>query len=1461
MIDVIQILKLLLSLIPLMLISLVLKRRNFSHAERYKQFAMPIVTFVYVIIACIMTGIIQQLVAKFILWLSGCMQSLAEISSLPLGVANSLSSASTATSNLLDSSDAALYIFYFANIFIILLFYIIKRIALRVMRRNVKDEGSTLRVLSGIFYEYSTADGRWGLKNSFVQARTFTKIVYWVVFAGVMILCMITEYLFIQGVMNTLFYPVMSLILIGELLFFMDGSTNQEIKDSLYGEDEDAIHQVNYTLVRKFLRKLFPDKLLNENTSIADAVSGNITNDEIVSIMCDDDDQVISIFGEYLRQLDKEGFELDYTYAKSTRDLIDGKSILFNNPFYNDLVPYIFYPMNRTILKHKKVLVILGRHSIEDDIQEWIKTGIGEVTHIPEMWNIGVLDNHEQDLDIGIITRSDVYNLELQEKNSAFLEQVEFVVVIEPSKLISTAQIGLNLLVRKMNTEVGKNITYCIADKNCDGLVDAISHVLQTSIIEVAATNKHNGTASYMCWEADDEYTQHRIVPNISRYLGFGTELAFSALKNQVSKATWYGGETFPVTDIAWIARQYYYDLMKYADLPANQEIMGEHFRTSSNLWGSKAEANSYIVVEDETYNMFEILREFSTRAKNQGFVNIISSEYLLKDYMADNADIFVADSKAIPNLVADYVRTSRNISLRLILMMSTFQMGESAVSGELALLGVELFNIRKQLWYEVYRCYSSVNDIISLPDDYMEAVEAASLRKISILGNEFGIDVIETGEKLNFKQGRMEKTYLITDKKFISVCVKNLKSAAYIAEDEQGQSNYLGSELTDQIYTKYLPGQFIVFGGKYYEMQYLTADGQVLLRRAADHIVGRPSYRQIRNYSICGVRPSTQIGAYKDIAGFKIQKEFADIVVETPGYFKMRKHNDFTTAKKIVFEGEVNRIPDKRYLNKEVLKIEFPESGGKFNYEVKYTITILLNEIFRTLFEDSQAYISAVTDTSQIEGELIPLTYSLKGDGYTLADNAIYIVEDSQLDLGLLEAVERNIERIFQTITDYLDWHFSALDNSKHPKKDVEEVVIVPNNVEQTEAEKPAEEKKKGIFQKIKDKLKRKKAKPETEEEAAEEPQEEEPVTEDIPEVTEEEPAAEETAETAESEASEVNTETESDEEELLSISKLYDEDADVDEDNIVVMEHEQVIKQPGKIQKKPYHLSHFMLFGGNELPVHLKPQETLDYFRENGFDKNELKQARDNHDIAKRISESYEPGKDGSRYCDFCGVELYGVEYETLVDGRDRCMNCGRTAIKSAEELVGLFNTVKSNMESFYGIRFKGGIKVEMVNAKKLHKKLGHTFVPTPKPDGRILGVAIKSRDGLTLMVENGSPRLSTIMTMAHEMTHIWQYQNWDQKAITAKYGKKLELEIYEGMAKWVELQYAYNINEIETATREEIITSLRDDEYGRGFLRYRAQYPLSKSVALNDVTPFTNVKEPLDSKYCGTIERTNK
>lgn len=916
-----------------------------------------------------------------------------------------------------------------------------------------------------------------------------------------------------------------------------------------------------------------------------------------------------------------------------------------------------------------------------------------------------------------------------------FFCKVEFVFVLEPSLLITTAQIGLHTIAELCGEEEKKTV-YCLCDKNCDGLVDAMSHILMTSLTEVFATKKYKGTLSYMCWEADGEYLHHRQVPDVARYLGMGTELSFAALKNQVSRTFWYGGSAFPVTDMQWIAQQYYYDLMKYADLPTSQEVMESCFLTTPNFWSAEINKNNYFTVEDESFNMYEILREFSTRSTEQGFVNVISSAYLLKEYMADNGSIFETDAKAIPYIVADFARTTRNVILVLLLLMSEYGVDEEKIRKEFALAGLPIYHIRKQLWYEIFRTFSTVKSLAEIPKEYRQAVETVFTRTLTLPDSTVikEENVIKTQQRYSVELGRMQTVYFLTDKKLTKYFVSGTKSASYISEDEKGERYYLGAELCDHIYQRLLPKQFFTYSGKYYEMLYVTSAQQVLVRRAADHINGRPSYRQIRHYHISAWKTAETIGAVQQTETMTITRMYADFSVQTDGYFAMNVFNDFSHAEKIIFQGEKSRIPDRSYLNKAILKITLPSDG--LNDKVRYTVALLINEIFRTLFAENSPYIVALTDISHIDNNcaVSPLTYDVTLPLESEEKSSIFIVEDSHLDMGLLVAVERNLKRIFRIMQDYLLWNTEKLQNSR------------------------------GSIQ------------------------------------------------------------TES------------------------VQNSDNAVFQP-----LPYDERYYLLYGMENEPDVLATEDTLSYLNTVLKDENPLEKARKGVSIAEMVKHIAENSNPNVRKCDFCGSEIYGTEYETLADGRDRCMRCSRTAVKTEAEFVRIFEDVKRNMEMFFNIKINTGIKIEMVNARKLNKAVGHTFVPTAEFDGRVLGVAIHRHGCFSIMVENGSPRMMTILTMAHELTHIWQYLHWKQSDLLKKYGKNLNLQIYEGMAKWVEIQYAYLINEPYVALREENITVKRNDEYGKGYLRYKANYPLSTGTVLNGKTPFMNVDEPLAMLYC--------
>ena len=200
-------------------------------------------------------------------------------------------------------------------------------------------------------------------------------------------------------------------------------------------------------------------------------------------------------------------------------------------------------------------------------------------------------------------------------------------------------------------------------------------------------------------------------------------------------------------------------------------------------------------------------------------------------------------------------------------------------------------------------------------------------------------------------------------------------------------------------------------------------------------------------------------------------------------------------------------------------------------------------------------------------------------------------------------------------------------------------------------------------------------------------------------------------------------------------------------------------------------------------------------------------------------------------------------GVSYERLSDGRVRCNDCGMTAITSVEEFKKIFYQILEMMQNFYGIEYKTPIVVKTADAKVIARGAGSVYKPSREMDARVLGYAQRKGKLFNLMVENGSPRLATIETMAHEMTHIWQYLNWDDRAIRAQYPEKWKQDIvYEGMAVWAAVQYLYLIGETSYARQQELLQAGREDTYGIGFKMYLDKFPLVKDSSLVTYSPFT-------------------
>lgn len=1421
--------KVLSCILPIVALFLANGKLNLSKLNRARQFAMPVIALIYGIVMLILFGKVET----FIHALHKLFMKLGEF--LPF------------LQNIAWDSIAI----YVLNCVFLAGFIAVKGILLPILSKLWASSQTLTEKTSGLFYEYDERTGQWFVKKECAKFRGYYRGFYYALFAVSVLFFALSQLYphssFFQGV----FYPCFGVVLFSEVVSFLSGMTQAEFVEDILGEDEESYKVANYGLLREILRKLFPTRVLYENT--LDTNDGDSGTFEALDTMLQSEDPDLRIAGKYFQQLRSSGANIDINYVNNSVNLLKGESTLFCNPFYRDLTHYLVLPVVHQLISFKKCLIIVGRDETADNVRDWMESGMVEFAGTDSLWRTKVLNYEYDEFDIGIIKPSDIHNLKLHQNNKDFFEKVGMVIMIEPSRILSSYQVGLSLLVSECEDKK-KEIVYCACDRNCDGLVDSLSHLLKTSITSVTATLRGGANSSQMYWDADGGSMHHKILPNISRFLGVGTEINTVALKYQIPEVSWIGGEKFPVADMKWIAGQYYKQICDYADLPVSQDSFNRAFHVSADLWNSSMKDNAFYAVEDEFRNLFEMTRVFSSRAMKQGFVNVISENYFLRDYMLDNVKTFSADPKAIPTIVPDFARTERNLVLKLVMRMVNMPIRESDIENELMLCGIRFTD-----------AYATLRGLIAKHCNVTDPSLSVRFKE------ELSEDSINT---------TVIKFYEINESNELYTYAQILKNAYYIAEDEENESHYIGAKLYGHVFQAMLPGQFITLDGKYYEVRTITPLNGVVLRRAADHITDRRYYRQIQKLQLANWHASTEMGAKKSVADLEITYGFADITVATDGYLEMLSYGDWKNGKKVL----INDIPERHYRNKSVLRVRLPEVTP----QVKYTMCFLLNEIFKTTYPSSHQYISAVIPQNGVNQDE-KLKYMLPDVSGCEDDDCIYIIEDSEIDLGLIVSVERNLNRYFEIISDVLSWHMQKM--AEVVPEPVEEEPYVPVFVpvppaekksvlkkvreffgklfgrkkkkgeeETAEGETPAgnapegesaegsegttptegaeePKKKKGIFARIRDFFSRKKEQ-ETEEEA---PQSDIPAETGAGTEEAELPAAEEEAEAGENEEEAALPEEEPAlQSTCVSPAILLDEEpASAEEAMDIGGEDEELAAPP---QKTAYQKHNFLQLGYDDVPAILQIRETMDYLSKYGFDDNPLRRVRSGLDLAQEIEETYDPSKFGTHICDFCGVELKGGEYVRLKDGRERCNRCSMTAVKKADDFREIFKNVLRNMEIFYGIKINTPIKVRTTDAKKIAKHVGSTFIATPGFDGRVLGFAQRDRTGYSIYVENGSPKLAAVATIAHELTHIWQYLNWNDKDLIKAYGQENLLEVYEGMAKWVEIQYLLLLNEVAYAKRQEILTKLRDDAYGRGFIKYLEKYSLSYGTSVTN-TPFNH------------------
>lgn len=915
----------------------------------------------------------------------------------------------------LPANIGTAWLYVAENSFVILAFAIVKLLSRPVFSRLFAKGTRVAQLLVSRVYAYDADFDLWFVERRFRRTRDFYRALYWSSMA--VTVGFIAFALTFPGWpgFSAVAFPALATMIIGEFYFAVDGLTKDEYEGELFGEHDASRRIGNYGPLRDVLESTFPERVIVDGVHLSSIAA--MESAFRVGEMTRSADPGIRLAGSYFERLRLEGEDIDVNLVSAAAHLIAGRNVLFANPFYKDLTPYLALPAYRTLLEGHKCLVIAGRDSVMSDLGEWISSGLGDITGIPDLWRVRPLDSVSRDeTDVGILRLADLHNVELLVNNDEFFQNVGLLILAEPSLMLATGQLGLEIILDRCSRESA--VSVAAFDANHDGLVDTLSHLIKSNLTEVVASSLPLGSSCEVVWQSDGPHLHTSILPGVSRYLGVGTEISAVALKYQVDKVHWVGGESFPVADMKWIAEQYYAPINQFADLEMSQDALGERIEAVASPWQLPRGDNYFLVVEDEAKNVYETVRQFATRANRSGFINLISDDYLLRDYMAGNRDVFSVDPKAIPSIVPDYTRTERNVVLRLLLVLKSFGLTESELEDELAMLR----------WSQVPGSWDAHG---AGGGDW----EPESLRQLRMAVEKHtqcsNVPISAIAHHQQAALDAHEAKYFLETGSPLDTFIMGLGPAYFFVEDDTDGVNVIGSMLLGHVYQAMLPGMFLTYGGKYYEVQSIHGTSErprVILRRAADHIRDRRSYRQLRRYSIDNIQQRDLVDATKARGSVQLRRLTADVTAESLGYIESETRSHLSEGRYV----RVNGVPPRVYAGKDILEIDL--SGATDS--VRRSLAVILNELFVTVFPHGSAFITVVTeDDARSVGDLLPQCDLGRLHDQGQGVSSIYVLEDSMIDLGLTSAVERNWERLFEIATDYLAWNLEEVaDTAEEP-------------------------------------------------------------------------------------------------------------------------------------------------------------------------------------------------------------------------------------------------------------------------------------------------------------------------------------------------------------------------------------------------------------------------------------------
>lgn len=819
---------------------------------------------------------------------------------------------------------------------------------------------------------------------------------------------------------NCYLYPAVSLVLLTELFWFMNGQLPEEPVEqiSLNGSTQNS-RIVDLDVIEQQLIKTYGSAY-----EVKSFYSGDVEGQERARIPVDiSADTVLQTVVSFV---DSQKLVRNDDYLRGIQALQQGKDTLFDAPLFTAVSMYLYPYLNIRISQGERLLVICQNKADIPGVIENLREGFRRVQHAHTcLWNITdrrqLQTNNET--DVLVLTPEDFLDDRLFSEASDFFRRVRVALLPDADQVV----MANNYLC----VIIAERLKHAVKEKTYSRFVDQNEQDIQYIFLSTRHTlNLARSLTEYFMLEQEVYTAQAEYAyGNIRLYVWRGTGEGKILLDNSAQTVKLE-------TSIAAIAKHYGIpNVSMFTDAAIFASQIDPAWLETYDAFDRPI---GFTIVSDDSYNLPGTIYTYSRYlGKLASVLHVISKPYMLRDYFYDHA---VRSLYERPLMERGMVEHAQMKKTGAVLLLCRLMRGIPVAEFAARMKALDGSCNAKELTFPVIR--SLVDKCLT-----MAFGEGATADKYGFCLDDM---MDQAFHRIPYIQIREEGLlqHLMADTQLVQV---------YITSSHETRVLPLFKRMLAQ---RYLPGQHMVIDHSNYKILSIDFDAGVITATSAKAVHNVPDqYVQLRQYTLedgesfrqycqsyaagedC-VTPDRVESTQKNADGKGSLRSLT--MVRSNGAMRIHSHTnafyDSTNCPEHLNLADGSVFSVKTDIHRDVGNALYLRFAGDFSGDDKLTMTlaILLQEMMKTMFPDQYFCISVCpilenpdriyNDSKDISGRIASMYPRLKGWGKP-AEKAIelLIVDDCEGGTGVLDLLFEPEAVYFSNILDmlcaYLDW------------------------------------------------------------------------------------------------------------------------------------------------------------------------------------------------------------------------------------------------------------------------------------------------------------------------------------------------------------------------------------------------------------------------------------------------------